>query len=83
MTDAQIIAMPGVTCRHMINKDAANDLQSVVDKLNTGEAVGAAWVYIDSDGHAKCGWNCPDHMGKDIFYGASVMIGEMLTGNRG
>ena len=75
---AEIVALPGVQPATMINNEAADELQKVVNHLRSGEAVGVAYVYINEKGLGTTGWNGPTSKGANLLSGVCRLQYEMI-----
>ena len=60
-------AMPGVVPQSLINSEAIDMVERVLERIKSGEVVGVAYVAVKPTGTSTSGWNCPSGMGSHLF----------------
>ena len=75
----KVIALPGVQPVHFVNHEAADLLQGVVNRLRSGDAVGVAFIALDSDGRCNHNWDVPTRMGDAAFVGVSRLAHALMV----
>lgn len=76
---SNITALPGVQPQSVVNKDAIEMVEKVLDRLRSGELVGIAYVTVKPNGTSTSGWNCPSNMGNHLFAGIARVQHDMIS----
>lgn len=77
--ETNVRALPGIKPQAVINDDAIELVERLLDRLRTGEVVGVAFVAVKPTGTSTSAWNCPSSMGNHLFAGIARIQHEMIS----
>ena len=80
---SNVTALPGVQPQALVNQEAIEMLENVIDRLKCGEIVGVAYATIKPSGRGSHGWSAPSGTGNHLFSSIARMQHRMLADAEG